>query len=503
MKSFIVCIGLAILVLLFAACSMPQGSVEFPDGSIASEQGIELSIKNDTARGQGIYVNEKGEEFDIVSNEETEEVRCVEAVDILLVGGSSAAKSFSSPGGVKALIIGRRHDGYPGIWEVLPDDSIEPMAQEEKEKKSSQLLESKEVDWLMHGYFGWTYYAKRIVGPDADGGYIVVGYAENEKGRSLGRWAIDPGATAGIFWRLLKTPSGRFLITRAAIIGEPSEEYQEYWGRLQSRFPDRPYHHFFFRLLRYFFHSFRMFFLDWFESYLIMVDFDSKTLAYDLKLSAYRVQGTDNKNRVAEALIYDDGQITVEPVSTQTANYERIVIDTYHPDGGGSCDTFLNLFDSSGDPDTDDPLTHPDPPPTDSLAEADGGNPDGNQIFFAHIDYIPAIALTSGDVLYIRVVKGQQGSISAGHYAIRVLALNIGDPVPAVVAPLTTDDYDPYEDDDFGDAGVPPSYTNLGLTTPVVRRLDDGVGNASDTDIDWFVLTLPKKTNIIPIEVKK
>lgn len=97
------------------------------------------------------------------------------------------------------------------------------------------------------------------------------------------------------------------------------------------------------------------------------------------------------------------------------------MIDTYHPDGGGSCDTFLTIFDVSGDPDADDPFSYLDAP-TDSLAESDS-SPDGAQQFFARVDYQPGTALDSGDILYIRVMKGPTANTLAnGDYAIRVLA---------------------------------------------------------------------------------
>jgi hypothetical protein len=163
--------------------------------------------------------------------------------------------------------------------------------------------------------------------------------------------------------------------------------------------------------------------------------------------------------------------------------YERIVIDTYSPNGSLTADTYIDLFDSNGDPDdTVDPWTDDDT--TDAIAWADDGNPDFASM--ARIDYTGG--LTSG-TYYIRV-RGKTSSEN-NYYAIRVLSLKIGEDLPDYIFPGFDTKPDQYEDDDDpGSNWIPLKYITiqLGNANNLSRSIDY---DSNVPDVDWFKLVLP------------
>jgi hypothetical protein len=170
--------------------------------------------------------------------------------------------------------------------------------------------------------------------------------------------------------------------------------------------------------------------------------------------------------------------------------YERIVIDTYSPNGSYTADTYIDLFDENGDPDADDPWSSDDT--GEALASADSGNPDWPMM--ARIDYTGD--LKPGDIYYIRV-RGATETVD-DPYAIRVLSLNVGDSLPGYVflTPVVPpDDPDSGENDDdpVSTGGVPtnPVPIQLGNANSLSRSIDNPSGLPGDGDIDWFKLVLP------------
>ena len=109
---------------------------------------------------------------------------------------------------------------------------------------------------------------------------------------------------------------------------------------------------------------------------------------------------------------------------------------------------------------------------------------------FARIDYQGG--LTSG-TYYIRV-RGASEAL-AEYYAIRVLSLKVGEPLPSYSRPgVHSPDADPYEPDDTPiSGGVPDSPVNIGLgnSNQLSRYYEDASGAPGDGDVDWFKLVLP------------
>jgi len=170
------------------------------------------------------------------------------------------------------------------------------------------------------------------------------------------------------------------------------------------------------------------------------------------------------------------------------AVYERIVIDTYSPNGSLNADTYMDLFDENGDPDADDPWIGDDT--GDAIAFNDDGNPDWNNM--ARIDYTGGLL---PGIYYIRV-RGAVETVD-DFYAIRVFSLNIGDSVPAYVFPgtdfLKPDILEPDDTPQSGGVPVSPVPIQLDDASGISRSLDDPTPAVADGngDVDWFELVLP------------
>lgn len=488
MKHGTVVLGLVILVL--ASCYLPQNPADL-DGKDSAEQ---ISVITDKSRDQGVYVNEKGERFDILSEEgpDGEIVRCVEALDIVPVGSgnSQGSKSFGGNGPVKALILGRRHDGYPGVWEVSNDDIIVPVSSNEIGEKNSKAGDSCEAEWLVHGLFGWQYHVDfPFVGPDSKGGYIFVGYAENTRGIDFGgKWEIEEGTTVAVYWRLDKKRNGHFHLSRARIIGEPNENYMK-WKKddeTDCHQHHRYRHSMFVHFLLYLFDSFKFFFLDSFQTYLV----DALEAEYDPGQDVYLVKGhvegatsvvnpvtkerknmevveTKKKLLPGTAVITPDGEITITP-DDQSGNggsnggvktYERILIEAYSSYGGGEPTVEVALMQDA-----------------ETKVE---GDEDSKAVRVALSDL-------AGGTYYIRITSE---AATDQPYALRVLTLAEGETVPDPIVPggleainLEDAPYEPDDDDpDREENSIDPGNANY------VNRYFDVEGG--DT-VDWLKLEL-------------
>ena len=163
--------------------------------------------------------------------------------------------------------------------------------------------------------------------------------------------------------------------------------------------------------------------------------------------------------------------------------YERLVIDTYSPNGSNTANTFIDLFGEAGDTDTQEPWDQTGGSPA-AIASADDGNPD--YPFMARIDHTGG--LPSG-TYYIRV-RGNTALVD-DFYAIRVLAPALGADLPDYQFPGLDSKPDFYEpDDEPRSGGVPsdPVSILLGNDNALSRSLDYDLVQG---DIDWFILELP------------
>jgi hypothetical protein len=138
--------------------------------------------------------------------------------------------------------------------------------------------------------------------------------------------------------------------------------------------------------------------------------------------------------------------------------YDRIVIESYHPEGAlePSWDTFLELYTEDGS----------------LLADDDNGD------LFAKIDY--TLGLISG-FYYIRV---NSDTGQTGPYAVRAVV----DDAEAY-APDFSVSSDDYEGDDPSSDVFPLDNSPVGITLGSANRVGRSLDAADD--VDWLKLSLP------------
>jgi hypothetical protein len=145
--------------------------------------------------------------------------------------------------------------------------------------------------------------------------------------------------------------------------------------------------------------------------------------------------------------------------------YDRLVIDTFYPDGGDLSDTYLILIDASGN----------------VLAQDDNGNPDQTtHDGYSRIDY--TAGLPAG-TYYVRV--NNDTGTGSPYYGIRAVDYDPGLSFPVLG---TVNENDGLSDDSVGGNGVP--------TNPVPLSLGEAGAQSRAIlpillDKDWFELVLP------------
>jgi CARDB len=224
MKSRIALVCVALLSFLILACPMPQigkgltrdaaGGTD-PTAPVAS--GASISVVNDTARNQAVYINETGQNFDVVAAEYPGGplVACVQMASFTVVPPSTDPDALP----VKALVAGSRNDGSPGVWEIHSDDTIDLPQPEVTDPSGAKCIVGGNEASLPSSVqinLGWGFHVT-TVSPD---GRMIVGYADNPKGTTVGGVQILPGTTIGVYWRVYSLFGNRFCIVSAPhIIG--------------------------------------------------------------------------------------------------------------------------------------------------------------------------------------------------------------------------------------------------------------------------------------------
>ncbi len=291
------------LALVLVSCPMPGNLQSVGSTTVVAPAAdtASFSLEQDSARGITVFVDGAGSRVDVAAMEEDgSTVACVDGFSVVpLVDDTSAKGLWRHP----VLVAGTRGDGLPGLWVIMPDNTVQPVIDEATGKSGACLPESDEKDGTFRGRFGWIYH---IMGISGDG-RLVAGYAENPRGFSRGRWKIEAGTTIGVYWRVFKHPSRPyFVVSHARIIGT---------FELPKPLARGPGGHAWWRhgWLRHRFELLHQFLLDYLSSYLVMVDRDGVTGG--AAPGAYLVSGTDQDGQAAVATIESTGRITIEPAS--------------------------------------------------------------------------------------------------------------------------------------------------------------------------------------------
>ena len=375
-----------LLISVLISCNNGMGAdiTEDPD------QTSGALVVTDPSKGV-VFVDEAGDETVIKSVEGDEEIVCKSLIDYALFDETSESVSKSSVkrfGRRRAVILGYRSDGCPGLWIVYSGGIVKPVVNSE-DVETSELLEMAESRQPLFKHFGWSYKALDMVVNDNE--IIIAGYAENEEGIS---WlGIDPGTTIGLYWAVIEDDDGYYHISRARVVGYRDNEW---WKRYRNEL-NKPGHRLRFRWL----HSLRLFFFGWYDRYLVMTE----SVETGENPGEYLIKGTD-----------DEGTASIAAVTVRKV---------------------LSIEEAPDDPDPD-----PDPEPTDPVdmvfsSDRDGDfeiysfNPDTEEITKltdnSSTDKHPAL---SSDGTKIAFVSDRSGTWEL--YAMNSDGSGISDPLAAL-----------------------------------------------------------------------
>lgn len=317
MKQSFAFILLAPLVFLFVSCPMPTGDSsqpqkapqQPPQPAPSTPSKPTLTLATDTSRDQAVLVTQSGTRIDISATiDDGTTVSASNAESVAIVSqGSGSSQSASS--GDQAVIIGTRKDGNPGVW-AYSGGKIQAVIDEDSGVLTCALPQTGEHDGTFKGQFGWVYHVMGI----SEDGKMIIGYAENKKGFSHGKFQIDPGTTIGVYWRVSRHPARPyFLASHAHIIGI-FDLSQFHGGKGHHRWGGWVMEHILDHL--------KWFLLDYLTSYLVMVDKDG--VHFDSANNDYLVSGTDQDNDPAVAAIDQKGNITITAQPTSTATITTV-----------------------------------------------------------------------------------------------------------------------------------------------------------------------------------
>ena len=241
------------LALLISGCPSPL------DGTRPTDISPEPTVTVDPARGVAVMTESDGSETVISSVEDGEAVDCLTVTDYVIFNSDDSGRHASGGYGPRAIILGVRSDGRPGVW-IVYYGGIVIVPEGDGSDRSSELLEAvSEADGFRWDN-GWDYTAGAISGD----GRIIVGTAEN----SGAHWLADYlGSTPKVvvWWNLYETEKGVFYLSPAKVVAEYPE-----WDFHEVRYGRRGHfrYRYLYRWLYRFFTRYGLWFYAWADDYL-------------------------------------------------------------------------------------------------------------------------------------------------------------------------------------------------------------------------------------------
>ena len=272
-----------LLITIFISCNNSMGS----DAAVSPDEAEGAYLLTDTSKGV-VFVDETGAETVVKSVENGETVVCKEVIDYKLLNEEEnlSKSSVKTVGRKRAVILGYRDDGFPGLWIVYSGGIVRPVVNSE-DIETSELLEMAEARQPLFKHFGWTYKALDMA---VNGNEIIIaGYAENEDGIPL--LGIDPGTTIGMYWSVIEDEDGYYHISRAKVVGYKDNDW---WKRYRNEIK-KPGYRYRWRWL----HSLRLFFFGWYDKYLTMTE----SVEVGENPGEFEIKGTDDEGTDSVATV--------------------------------------------------------------------------------------------------------------------------------------------------------------------------------------------------------
>jgi len=268
-----------------------------------AQEDKEMEFVYDSARNVAVFSERDNIFIDIqdFDEESGKVIKCVEPLFMtILEEGSTPTRSADLSSALRAVFIGYREDGKPGIWLLSRDGRITSPEDGESGRRTSHLkgvvVDPEEaVGADIKGFAGWIYHPQMI----SDDGLIIAGYGENKKGFSSRFFNIAAGTKVAVFWSLVPTPHGHFLLKNPQVVGtmpEPKENRDLFYK-------------FFYRL----FSRFKLFLLDYLDNYLVSVE----RLSYNDITTRYSMVGLDRDGILSEAEFDILDIYSINPVASE------------------------------------------------------------------------------------------------------------------------------------------------------------------------------------------
>ena len=200
------------VVLLLSGCPSP---LSYTGGSDDVTPSATVSV--DPLRGVAVLTEEDGSETVIGSAENGEFVNCIEVTDYIIVDESGAGRYARSGRHLRAVVLGVRSDGRPGVWMVY-SGGIVVVPEGDSGDVTSELLEAASEGDGFRWDDGWSYDAAAI----SDDFRVIVGTAKNPDAL----WIADQLGTIPqvvVWWNLYEKDDGRFFLSRARAVAEYPE----------------------------------------------------------------------------------------------------------------------------------------------------------------------------------------------------------------------------------------------------------------------------------------
>ncbi len=269
-----------LLISVLISCNNGMGADSSADSADSSAQ-----VVTDSSKGV-VFIDEEGSETVVKTEEDGEEIICKEVIDYVVLNNDEplSKSSVKAIGRKRAIILGYRSDGCPGLWIVYSGGIVKPVVNSE-DIETSELLEMVEGRQPFFKHFGWTYNAVDMA---VNGNEIVIaGYAENKEGW----WMIEPGTTVGVYWSVYEDSEGYYHISRAKVVGYRDNDW---WRNLKKEMKKHGYRYRW-RWLR----SLRLFFFGWYDRYLTMTE----SVEVGENPGEYLIKGTDDEGEAAVATV--------------------------------------------------------------------------------------------------------------------------------------------------------------------------------------------------------
>jgi len=305
MKRMITIAAIAAAVLLVVACPMPQLGPAHSRDDAGGEAGAttgaapgSISVVNDATRGVAVYINESGHRIDVAAEETPGGalVKCIDVSDFTIVPSTGDGDSLP----VKAMVVGTRDDGTPGVWQINSDDSITLPQPEQTDDNTARCIVGADMPSLPDGLqmrLGWTF-KTLYTSTDAK---VIVGYAELKQGTAYNGVQLASGTRVAVYWRVSTLPYTRIcVVSSPRVIGILAKPPHPSWWPA--------------RVLSNILVQLKQFLQGKYEAYLITPE------SISLENGVYKVKGSDDEGLTAIARIDKNTVISIIQVPDLTVD---------------------------------------------------------------------------------------------------------------------------------------------------------------------------------------